>query len=242
VSADPGKGGDISITAGNVFHSDNSSVTTAAEQAEGGDITIAAQETQLINESLISARSSGPGNAGDITITARDTLMMRDSSITTEAMQASGGNIKINTDHMVHLGKSEISTSVAGGPETAGGDINIDPEYVILNNSNIIAQANEGRGGNIQIVAGVFLADQNSSVDASSKKGIDGTVDIRAPISDVSQKVKPLPKRFRSAAELLRESCIARIRGGEYSSFIVGGRDGLPLEPGGLLPSPLYVK
>jgi len=51
-----------------------------------------------------------------------------------------------------------------------------------------------------------------------------------------------LPEKFTSTAVLLRESCIARMRGGAYSSFIVGGRDGLPLEPGGLLPSPLSLE
>ena len=188
---------------------------------------------------MISAESSGPGDAGNITINAADVFLMSDSSVTTEAKEADGGNITIHTDYMVHLGDSLISASVGGGPETVGGNITIDPEYVILRNSQIVANAFEGRGGNIRIVAGIFLADPDSTVDASSEKGIDGTVEIRAPIKDVSRKVKPLPERFTSAAVLIRESCIARMRGGNYSSFIVGGRDGLPLEPGGLLPSPL---
>ena len=44
----------------------------------------------------------------------------------------------------------------------------------------------------------------------------------------------------KKALALLREPCMARIQGGKYSSFVVGGRDGLPLEPGGLLPSPIF--
>jgi len=72
--------------------------------------------------------------------------------------------------------------------------------------------------------------------------GIDGTVDIRAPIKDVSQKVSPLPEEYMRVAELLREACIARVRGGGYSSFVEGGREGLPMEPGTLLPSPLGVE
>jgi hypothetical protein len=236
-----GNAGDIMITANQTFSSNNSSVTTEAEIAEGGDITITAQEAYLNNNSLVSAKSSGPGDAGNITINA-DMFQLNYSSVITEAVQADGGNISVNSDTMVYLGNSVISASVGGGPDTVGGNIFIDPEFVVLNNGHIIANAFEGRGGNIRIIAGTFLADPESTVDASSEKGIDGTVDIRAPITDVTRKLKPLPKRFKSPTELLLESCIARLRGGEYSSFIVGGRDGLPLQPGSFLPSPLLVQ
>jgi filamentous hemagglutinin family protein len=237
-----GKAGNISITANETFSSDGSSVTTAAELAEGGDITIKSRETYLANNSLISAESSGPGDAGNITLTATDMFNMKDSSLTTEAKQADGGNIKINSDYMVHLVGSEITATVGGGPETVGGNINIDPEFVVLDNSKIIANAFAGRGGNIRIVAGTFLADPNSIVDASSAKGIDGTVEIRAPVKDISQKLKPLPRNVLRARDLIYEPCMARLYEGEYSSFVVSGRDGLPLEPGGLLPSPLQLQ
>ena len=235
-----GNAGDISITASNTFHSNNSSVTTAAEQAEGGDINITTQEMQLLNGTLVSAESSGAGNAGNIHLAATDSFLMRDSAVTTEAKQADGGNIKVSAGYMVHLTDSEITASVGGGPETVGGNINIDPEYVILKNSKIIANAFEGMGGNIDITADVFLADPNSIVDASSALGIDGQVNIRAPVKEITGTFAPLPKDFLSALALLREPCMARIQGGKYSSFIVGGRDGLPLEPGGLLPSPIF--
>jgi len=237
-----GKAGNISITANETFSSDDSSVVTSAEQAEGGNISITSREVLVTNGSLISAESSGPGDAGNITLTATDMFNMKGSSLTTEAKGADGGNIKINTDYMVHLVGSEITATVGGGPETVGGNINIDPEFVILDNSKIIANAFEGRGGNIRIVAGTFLADPNSTVDASSAKGIDGTVEIRAPVKDISQKLKSLPGNVLRARDLIYEPCLARLYGGEYSSFVVSGRDGLPLEPGGLLPSPLQLQ
>jgi len=51
-----------------------------------------------------------------------------------------------------------------------------------------------------------------------------------------------LPAEIVQAAALLQARCAARLAGGTSSSFVVAGRDGLPLEPGGLLPSPLYVE
>jgi large exoprotein involved in heme utilization and adhesion len=157
--------------------------------------------------------------------------------VSTSSKNADGGNIKVTAPYMVYLKDSEITASVGGGPATVGGNISIDPQYVILDHSKIVANAYAGQGGNIQIVSNVFLADPYSVVDASSALGIDGVVDIRAPITEISSTLVPLGEDFVSAFELLREPCMARLRGGKYSSFIVRGRDGLPIEPGTPLPS-----
>ena len=146
----------------------------------------------------------------------------------------------LNAGKMVRLVNSVISASVGGGASTVGGNISIDPEYVILQNSKIIANAFEGHGGNIRITAGSFIADPYSIVEASSTLGIDGTVDIRAPISNLSGILAPLSKDFLSAASLIREPCEARVREGKKSSFIIRGRDGLPAEPGSFMPSPCF--
>jgi large exoprotein involved in heme utilization and adhesion len=81
--------------------------------------------------------------------------------MTAEASQASGGEITITAPEMVRLTNSRISTSVFGGTGS-GGNIKIDPQFVILQNSQIIANAVAGRGGNITIDFGVFLVDPNS--------------------------------------------------------------------------------
>lgn len=235
-----GKGGKISIVAGDAFQSNRGSVMTSAEKAEGGAITIKTQQLDFQDGTLISAESSGKGNAGDINITVANTFDIKDSSVTTEAVQADGGNITINAPYKVSLLNSKITASVGGGPQTTGGNITIDPQYVILNKSRVIANAYEGKGGNIKIVADTVLEDPESLVDASSALGISGTVDIQAAINNITGLVSPLPTDFISASALLRERCIARIREGKYSSFVVGGRDGLPIEPGNFLPGSMY--
>ena len=69
-----------------------------------------------------------------------------------------------------------------GGASTVGGNITIDPQFVLLQNSQIIANAFEGTGGNIRIVAQqVFLADPASQVSASSALGINGQVEHSVP-------------------------------------------------------------
>jgi hypothetical protein len=86
----------------------------------------------------------------------------------------------------------------------------------------------------------VFLADPESQISASSALGIAGTVDIQAPVSNLSGVVAPLSQRFVSEAALLRDRCAARLREGAVSSFVERGRDGVPANPEGVLPSRLY--
>jgi large exoprotein involved in heme utilization and adhesion len=173
--------------------------------------------------------------------TKSDTVLLTNSAVTTEAVVADGGNITILADSMVRLRDGKITTAVRSG-EGGGGNIKIDPEFVILESfSQIIANAFGGPGGNIDIIADAFLADvEKSIVSASSVLGVDGQINIDA-ITDLSGAITPLEKRFSEAATLLRQRCAERLRGGQISSFIVGGRDGVPLEPGELLPSPLYM-
>jgi hypothetical protein len=91
----------------------------------------------------------------------------------------------------------------------------------------------------VRIVAGVFLADPESRVSASSALNIPGTVDIQSPITSISGAIAPLPQEFAPITELLRDRCAGRLREGRVSRFLLGGRDGIPSEPGSLLLSPL---
>ena len=104
ISANAGKAGDISITAHNTFQSDNSTVNTSAEQAAGGDISVTAgQDVLLRNGSLVSAESFGAGNAGNISIRAGHSYLSENSSVTTNAKQADGGNIEVNSQYMNYI-------------------------------------------------------------------------------------------------------------------------------------------
>ena len=132
---------------------------------------------------------------------------------------------------------SPISTSVRGGAGS-GGNITIDPNVVVLLNSQITAQADQGAGGNITITTPLFLADSSSLVSASSERGVNGTVTIQSPNAPASGHIQPLDKSPLQATSLLNQRC-ASLADGEFSSFTVAGRDSLPTEPGSWLASPL---
>src|SRR2546426_2329197 len=239
-----GPAGSITVTAGNAVSLAGAGTGMFGEafgSANGGAITVKGNQVQLSDNATISAKSTGTGNAGNIQVTASDSLVMQNSSITTQTTQSDGGNIQIQVGRLVKLANSRVTSSVQGGLGN-GGNIMIDPQFVTLQNSQILANAFGGNGGNIMIVAGAFSADSTSTISASSTLGINGTVEIQATVSNLSESVAPLPAEIVQAVELLQARCAARLAGGTSGSFVVAGRDGLPLEPGGLLPSPLYVE
>ena len=240
-----GPGGNIHVHAGKsltILGPESGIYTTSTGEGHGGNIETVSTHLHLSSGSMISAKSTGSGDAGEVRITARDSFVSESSGVDAQASQADGGNIVISVPHRIHLKNSSISASVGGGPNTTGGNITIDPEYLILANSAIVANANEGKGGNIRIVAGVFLSDPLSRVDASSNLGIDGIVDIQAPVDSWAESVTPLRSDFLSVDSLMRDPCAERLEGGKQSTLIVSGRDGLPVEPGGLLPTPFFME
>jgi filamentous hemagglutinin family protein len=243
----PGKGpgGRITIAAEDVVSiaGQNSGLFSETNgPGRGGDLTLEARDLRLTDGATISATSAGTGEAGTLRLTARDTFESTRSTVTTAATQASGGNIALRAGSRVQLRDSTLTTSVRGGPQTVGGDLTIGAPFVIAEGSRVIAQAIEGMGGRIDLTADVFLADPASVVSASSDLGIQGTVDIRAPVTSLSGTLAPLPQAFVNVAALLPARCAARLSGGTTSSLVLGGREGLPLEPGGLLPSPLALE
>lgn len=256
----PGTAGNVVITAAGRFTSDASTIATSAEANHGGDVSITAHSVQLSNGTLITANSNAPltvpqlvldangrlveqvvgdGNAGNIRIESGSTFLMERSAVTTEAGHASGGQITINAPDMIHLTHSHVSTSVAGAVgDSNGGNISIDPDFVVLKGSQILAQAFAGSGGAIDITAGLFLADPSSIVDASSTLGVSGTVHINAAINNLSSVVAQLPESLLAVQTLLRAACAAKLAQGATSSFVERGRDGIPSGPDGLLASP----
>ena len=243
-----GRGGDVVINGGTVSLTNGSSISSQSGSVEApfstgraGDITITGESLTLANNSEITTSSKGTvesaGDAGNITVQSRSTVMLSNSSITTEAIQASGGRIDINAPKMVQLVNSQVSTSVKDGTG-GGGNISVDPDFVVLKGSQIFAQAFAGSGGAIGITAGLFLADPASIVDASSTLGVSGTVQINAPINNLSSVVAHLPESLLAVQALLRASCAAKLAQGATSSFVERGRDSIPTGPDGMLASP----
>jgi filamentous hemagglutinin family protein len=239
-TASAGQGGSIQVTVReSAVLTGNSGLTAVSRgSGAGGNVEFRAHTLTLRDGATLSDESTGTGDAGNITLTTQDSFMSTQGRVVTRAAQTDGGNIQITAPRLVRLRDSTITAEVGGGATTVGGNITIDPQFVVLQNSQIRANAFEGQGGNIQIQAQTFLRDPASLVDASSALGINGQVNIQAPVTNLSGVVAPLTPDFARATALLQDRCAGRLWEGRVSRLVLGGRDGVPHEPGGLLLSP----
>jgi large exoprotein involved in heme utilization and adhesion len=265
LSEGDGQGGDIVIRGDRIQLIDNATISSESfGTGDAGNIRIAAQAVDLRDNSAITTTvnqgEAGGGNIliggtitddGDIT-TGVERLTLEGSRITANTDAGDGANIAIGVQQAVLDSSSEIAANTnagIGGNVTIAGTVAADgqaltrAEVIVLRDSRITANAQEGKGGRIDIVAEAFLADPASVVDASSQEGgIDGEVNIEAVKTNLSEIVTPLSPRFAQTAALLSDPCASRLQQGIVSSFVARGRASVPATPDGLLPSRLYSR
>jgi filamentous hemagglutinin family protein len=234
--ASPGRSGSIAVSAAALSIANGGAISARTETSgAGGRVSInTSDSTALTSGASILARSTGSGDAGQIYIDAGRVLTLDNAQITTQASTSDGGNIAIFARDLISLNKSRITTAVGNGLGN-GGNIALDPTFLVLNASSIIADAFGGNGGNINIVADNLFRSPDSVVSASSQLGVNGTIIISSPVIDVTNSLVSLPATYRDASGLLSSLCAARLAG-KASSLVVAGRGGLPYNADSYLP------
>lgn len=232
-----GDSGDINIQAPDISISDQAAIEAGniGGSGLGGDIVVWGNRVDLSGQGSISTRSTGTGDAGNISITAPDYLFLDHGRVTTEANFSDGGNISVQAGNLLRLVQSDITATVGGGLGN-GGNIDIDPTFIVLDRSRIIANAFQGNGGNITLVGNYFFSDPFTLISASSQLGIDGTVAIETPNIDLSAAFSTLPE-YSQIPELDNDRC----QSGEDAagSLVRSGRGGLPPGPFAAVHPPL---
>lgn len=244
VDADAGA---ITITADTLQLSEGSLIVSDTTNASGagGEIILNIGDLTATSKALIgsSSRENTTGKAGAIRIqglegegTQAQSIHLTDAIIETRATTADGGDIEIHISDSLQLRESRIVAEVGGG-SGSGGNITINSRSGLLQSSEIRADAFGGPGGNVVIQTDGFIVDVNSQVSASSDQSVDGTVDIQGLV-DLSGSLTAIEPDFASTSTLLTNQCARRLQGEGISRFTLAGRDRIPTEPGGLLPSP----
>ncbi|KPA13797.1 protein containing Filamentous hemagglutinin [Candidatus Magnetomorum sp. HK-1] len=236
------KGGDIDITADSIDISGDSSSIHLKEKQDAQHLFDKSFETNTVSFSTsgIYANSTdktqNAGNAGAIHINAHKNLSMKEHGrISTEAINAGGGSVTILSDNLF-MNHAHITTSVTSGNEN-GGDISLILSKGILYKSSILAQANVGDGGNIDIKAPTyFIQSAESIIDASSDLGIDGNIFIDAPDKQLTKFIA-LPTVLPDASQWLYTICDKR-PGDQYNQFLLMPKDAIPTSPKDWLASP----
>jgi len=199
---------------------------------DAGSIRITTDRLSILNDGNVDISGVGAGMAGNLDITA-DRLELDGGSLSARTEIGSGGNIRLQGSDVRLRGGSRINTDAG---EANGGNIFIDTDTLVaLENSDITANAEAGFGGRVSINAtGIFGTEfrnaltPESDITATSALGaeFDGIVEIQTPDVDASQGLMELPESVGRSQVLAVTSCAVA-----GNSFTVTGRGGLPPDP-----------
>ncbi|MEH1909355.1 MAG: S-layer family protein, partial [Nostoc sp.] len=243
-----GDAGKITISAQKQISLENGGAIFSKVESQGvgngGDINIATSSLSLTSGGLLNVNNLGQGTAGDIEVISNSIQLDNQADIQAETASGHGGNITLPVEDLLILRhNSQISTSA--GTAQAGGDggniiINVPNGFLVAvprENSDITANAFEGRGGNINITAqavfGIQRQEQQtpeSDITASSELGINGTVQINTPDVNPSNGLVELPVNLVDASNQISNACTPGTRQFQ-NTFVATGRGGLPMSP-----------
>lgn len=238
--------------------------TAVGSTGNGGNILISAPRVEGLNRAKIAVDSQGAGQAGDLRIEASRLTLDNQAQLLAETSSSQGGSIFLQLREALVLRRnSRISTTagtaLAGGD---GGNITIRSPLVIAlprENSDITANAFNGRGGQVQITAqGIFGMVFRSRTDLERLLGqasldpallptnditaisqanptLNGAVTLNLPETSPSAGTIDVSQGLIDANQLINQS-FCRAAGG--SEFTVTGRGGLPESPSDSLNNP----
>jgi large exoprotein involved in heme utilization and adhesion len=214
--------------------------TSTNSTGNGGNIQIGTpQEFSLADTALISVGSQGDGGAGSLSIEALS-LSLDHGSLLAATPSGVGGNITLSIASNFKLDNQSLVSSQATG-DANGGNINIDSQFIIAypkSNSDILANAEQGEGGNININAeSLFgiearpLNDLSNDINASSNFNLDGTVNINTSRVNPLQGATELPSNVVEAKQTTSQTCSANREGKANNGLAIAGRGGIHPAP-----------
>ena len=221
--------------------------TSENSTGNGGNISIGnAIQFDLTDAALISVGSQGAGSAGSLAISS-ESLSLNNGTLFAATPSGVGGNITLSiADNLVLENQSLISSQATGNAN--GGNINIDSQFVIAfpsQNNDIVANAQQGIGGNIDIATEAifglsagnsFLSNTTNDIDASSQFGLDGAISIDATDINPLQGTVELPQSVVEPEQTVAQACQSD-RGVGQNSFVIRGKGGIPPAPDAPLSS-----
>ncbi|HEY9607945.1 filamentous hemagglutinin N-terminal domain-containing protein [Allocoleopsis sp.] len=244
-----GRGGVLQVAASNEVEVSGTSAngqfasglyfdTSSAANARG--ITIDTGRLVIQDGGQVTVSGTGSGAAGDLEVNAGSIFLNNQGKLSATTTSGEGGNIQLRVEDFISLRRnSEISTEASGTGN--GGNINMDTGgfvvAILSENSDIVANAFQGRGGNISARArGIYgfrrfenRRTPESDFTASSQVGLDGVVEI-----DVRNEPQAIPLPEKVVSTEIDPVCQAS-QGQNHSEFIITGRGGLPDNPSGTL-------
>ncbi|NEO86731.1 MAG: S-layer family protein [Spirulina sp. SIO3F2] len=227
-----GNAGNLSINATTLSLNESGQVFAGTEAAgNAGNLNITGQTVTIENDGIVSVSSTGTGNAGNLSVNATNLYLNQGGQLQAESSAGSQGNIDLTASEILLLRRgSRISTNATGS--ATGGNIKINaPVIAGYENSDIVANAVLGAGGNINIttqgIFGLAFRDQLTSendITASSQFGVSGTITVNDFSLDPSSGLVNLALALADSSEQVDNTCAAA----GQNEFIATGRGGVP--------------
>jgi filamentous hemagglutinin family protein len=238
-----GNAGLIDINATKSITLDDSFISSTASidsEGNGGELNITTPNLSLTNNSNIFAASLGQGDGGKLNITTFNLSLAKESLITTATLgQGDAGLININAN-ILSLDNGSISAQALNNAN--GGNLEIDANVIVAypnGNSDILASAEKGEGGNITInadsVLGIEERSLNNStndINASSQvRGLDGSVRVNTLDVNPVQGVRELPSNVVEVEQTTDQTCQANREAAARNGLVINGKGGIPATP-----------
>ena len=252
-------GGIVVVTQGDLTLKDGGRIDTSTDTTgDAGLVDITVSGDVLFEGKASNGDGSGvtsqanpqaAGSAGVITISTEESLTLRNGGRIDTSISAMGGetinpearspttdnaNIILQVADNIFLDNNGLISARASG-DANGGNLNIDTGFIVAvpnSNSDIIANAEQGQGGNIVIDAkSIFgieerpLNNLTNDINASSEFNSPGTVEIDILETDPSQDSLNIP--VATVETKVTQTC-NRNSDESPNELVVTGRGGLP--------------
>ena len=219
------------------------------ENGKGGELNIFTQDLTVSDNAIVSVgnfptieglRDQGTGEPGNLNIQADSINVESDGRITAATQSSLGGaNINLNVADNITL-KDDGLISAQARNEGNGGNLNIDTNFIVAfdGDNDIVASAEQGQGGNINISAEALLGieerplnEATNDINASSEFSLDGTVAISNPDINPVRGAAQLPTNIVVPEETSQQACRANRAVAANSGLNITGKGGISPAP-----------
>ncbi|MBW4505157.1 MAG: filamentous hemagglutinin N-terminal domain-containing protein [Scytonematopsis contorta HA4267-MV1] len=174
------------------FSSAISSQVQAGTEGNGGNITVNTGSLNLGDNAVITASTSGQGNAGTIKVNVTDVFTTNSNSsnlltglfVNSQSLTGTAGDIVVNSPKITLDNEAKFSAESASGD---GGNINLDTNLLLMRRggqitTNAGTRPKGGNGGNIFVNSTfiVAISEENSDISANAFRGAGGRVEINS--------------------------------------------------------------
>jgi large exoprotein involved in heme utilization and adhesion len=234
-----GDGGQVRVKTGDdlslIGTGQISSTSTGVGRA--GNVVIRVGGMLSLSDGASSVQSAA-SNGGDLNLDAQNGIYLRNHSTLSASAALDGGNVLLQSSKTIFVQDSQISAAAGvNGGFGNGGNLKIDPVLVVLQNSQLSANASVDNGGRIAITAGQLLRSNSPITATGGPFGLAGSILVSSPDPGIAGSLTVLHLDLGSQSLQLIPACAQMFGTGSFSSFVQIGNGGTFFEPGGLLPS-----